>query len=393
MLKKTERKPRVAMYMSSMTRGGAEHVMANLAEHFAMNGYDVSLVTTHKGKDEYDLLEQNVAEYSKNEKVTSDGIRYVNISSSLTRYYSEIDNPEKGGRISNFNKRCKKLTRIWEITNPDVILSFIGKNNMMAVKTSREMHIPTAVSIRANPTLEYPNIQMKLAAEHYYRKASLVIAQCESVRSFFSSAVSNKMVVLKNPVGRRFLETELTMEREKVVVSVGRLYENKRPEMLIDAFAAVLDKIPEYRLVLYGEGELRNQLIQKVKQMRMEERICLPGSTDDIASVLEKSSIYALTSDSEGMPNALIEAMCMGNACISTDCPCGGPRTLIKDKINGLLIPVGDQNALEQALLDTAGNETERKRLAQQALLIREDYNTEKVYDEWEKQLTALMRK
>ena len=393
MLNKTERKPRIAMYMSSMTRGGAEHVMANLAEHFATNGYDVSLVTTHKGKDEYDLLEQNVAEYSKNEKVTSDGIRYVNISSSLTRYYSEIDNPEKGGRISNFNKRCKKLTRIWEITNPDVILSFIGKNNMMAVKTSRKMHIPTAVSIRANPVLEYPNIPMKLAAEHYYRKASLVIVQCENVRSFFSSAVSDKMKVLKNPIGSRFLKTKLPRERKKVIVSVGRLYENKRPEMLIDAFCAVSDKIPEYKLKLYGEGELKDHLIRKVHQMHMEDRISLPGSTDDVASVLENTSVYALTSDSEGMPNALIEAMCMGNACISTDCPCGGPGMLIKNGINGLLIPVGDQKALEKALLSTAGDETEREKLADGAARIRDDYDLEKVYGEWEKQLMALIKR
>lgn len=393
------RRLRIAMYISSMNRGGAEHVMANLISHFVSKGYDVILVTTHKAKCEYALCGREMAEYFAGERKDENGIESVRIhepesdsDGSLIRCYSEIDEPDKGSRISNFRARCRKLEEIWRVTKPDVILSFIGKNNMMAVKTAQKLRIPVAVSVRADPELEYQGEAMKIAAKHYYSKAALVIMQTQESLGFFGEQIRKKAIVLRNPIDPKCLNCDTDDAREKVIMAVGRCDENKRHSMIIDAFAAVSSRLPRYRLVIYGEGELRSRLIAKVRDMGMEDMISLPGVSDEIWAEMKQSSIFVLASDSEGMPNSLIEAMCMGMTCISTDCPCGGPRMLIKDKINGLLIPTGDENALERALVSAADDSDGDRCMAHTAQEMRNIYDSEKVYGEWEKQLKRIAK-
>ena len=393
------RRLRIAMYISSMNRGGAEHVMANLISYFVSSGYDVILVTTHKAECEYTLCGREMTEYSASERKDENGIASAKIhepesgsDGSLIRYYSEIDEQGKGGRISNFRSRCRKLEEIWRAAKPDVILSFIGKNNMMAIKTAQKFRIPVAVSVRADPELEYPGEAMKIAAKHYYLKAALVIMQTQESIGFFGEQIRKKAIVLRNPIDPKFLSCNTDDAREKVIMAVGRCDENKRHSMIIDAFAAVSPRLPGYRLVIYGEGELRNELATKVRDMGMADIISLPGVSDEIWAKMKKSSIFVLASDSEGMPNSLIEAMCMGMTCISTDCPCGGPGMLIEDKINGLLIPVGDQNALERALVFAADNSDNDRNIAHAAQKMRNIYDSEKVYGEWEKQLKRIAK-
>lgn len=393
------RRMRIAMYISSMNRGGAEHVMANLISYFVGKGYEMILVTTHKEQNEYALCGCEKDDYSANESKDKNGISSVRIhepesktDGSLIRYYSEIDDPENGSRAGNFRDRCRRLEDIWWITSPDVILSFIGKNNMMAVKTAQRFHIPVAVSVRADPELEYLGIAMRMAAKHYYRKAALVIMQTEETLGFFGVNIGKKAVMLRNPVEPEFLNCDTGDKRDKVILAVGRCDENKRHSMMIDAFAAVADKIPGYRLVIYGEGELRERLKKKVESLGMDEKISLPGVSDDIAGEMRRASVFILASDSEGMPNSLIEAMCMGMTCISTDCPCGGPRMLIKDKVNGFLIRVGCEKELEKAISAAAADADGDRCVAHAAQRIREIYSSEKVYGEWEYQLKRIAK-
>ena len=393
--------PRLAMYISSMNRGGAEHVMTNLAEHFVGLGWDIRLVTTHRAQNEYSLCGRESSEYSADERTSPEGIVCVTVQEGtpdrpgrLVRYYSEIGPEEEtGSRLHNFRARCAKLTIIWKMTDPDAVLSCIGKNNMMAVKTASRLGIPTAVSVRADPQMEYPSFFMKAAAGYYYRKAAAVIMQTDSTLAFFGNSTARKAVVLKNPVGDRYLTEKLCdiNDREKTIIAVGRNDANKRHEMLVNAFAAVSVNIPDYRLVIYGDGELHERLRERVRQLGMEKRISLPGVTDDAAGAMGRASVFVLTSDTEGMPNSLIEAMCMGMVCISTDCPCGGPHMLIRDGVNGILIPVADQKALEKALLAAASDGEMRIKMSEEAQKMREIYSSERVYGEWEEQLRKIM--
>ncbi len=357
----------VALYISSMRKGGAERVIANLARHFEQSGYGVVLVTTHRAENEYEVPQ------------------------GVKRIISEPSEEElQGGRIHNFFVRFKKLRDIWKQERPDVILSFIGKNNMMALLTSRGLDIPVAVSVRGEPREEYYNGMLRFLARWLFRLADGIVLQTKTCMEFFPTGVRRKAVILKNPVNSAFLCEPYEGEREKTIVAVGRVDENKNHEMLIKAFSQLTDEFPEYKLVIYGDGEKRPELLQLVSDMKLEDKISLPGNIDHVVQAIYKTRVFVLPSNTEGMPNTLIEAMLLGLTVISTDCPCGGPADLIEHDVNGLLTPVGDIDKMRSNLRYVLSHPEKADEMGKRAGQIRESYCPENVLKEWEKYLNLL---
>ncbi len=357
----------IALYISSLRKGGAERVIANLASYLDGKDYRVVIVTTHKAEIEY------------------------TVPDTVIRRISEPDEEElKGGRISNFIARCRKLRNIWKEEKPDVILSFIGKNNMMAILTSRGLGIPVAVSVRGEPNEEYYSRSLKLVAKHLFKLADGVVLQTRQCMEFFPGSIRKKSVILKNPVNPDFFKVRYEGERDKTIVAVGRIDENKNHEMLIRAFSLIAEEYPEYKLIIYGEGEKKHDLETLVKELRLQERILLPGSTDRVADAIYKTRVFVLPSNTEGMPNTLIEAMILGLTVIATDCPCGGPAELIDHEKNGLLTQVGNIEKMKENLQKVLNNLQEADLMGIQARITGEIYRPEKVYEEWEKYLILL---
>ncbi len=359
----------IAMLAGSLTKGGTERVMVNLAEHFVEKGYRVTIVTQYRRENEYPL----------NEKVK--------------RILSDITEEETtGNRVMNFKRRFMKLRGIWKKERPDIILSFIGKNNMMAILTSRFLHIPVAVSVRADPKEEYYNGWMRFGARRLFKHAEGVILQTRRCFEFFPKKVREKAVILLNPVHESFFRERYEGEREKVIVAVGRVDENKNHEMLIRAFAGLAEENPDYKLVIYGEGDCRKKLIKLADELGCGERILLPGSIDHVAEAIYKTRVFVLSSNTEGVPNTLIEAMLMGLTVIATDCPCGGPADLIEDGVNGFLTPVGDVKKMKEKMQYLINNLQTADEMGIEATKTAALYSAEKVYGEWEKFLLSLCK-
>lgn len=357
----------VALYISSLRKGGAERVMVNLADHLSSQGYRVVLVTTHKAEVEYPVSEK------------------------VCRVISEPEGEElKRGRIGNFATRFRKLRNIWKRENPDVILSFIGKNNIMAILTSMGLNIPVAVSVRGEPREEYYSKGLRLLAKSLFGIASGVILQTRESLSFFPDSVKKKAVILKNPINPLFFQKRFEGEREKTIVAVGRIDENKNHQLLIRAFARIANEFPDYRLIIYGEGEKRKELQGLTKDLNLEDRISLPGSIDNVAAKIYKTRVFVLSSDTEGMPNTLVEAMVLGLTVISTDCPCGGPAEIIENKVNGLLTPVNDEKALAENLHFVLNNLQKADEMGKAAAITGEIYRPERICLEWENYLISL---
>lgn len=358
----------IAMLIGDLQKGGAERVMANLAGYFAERGWRVTLVTQYRKENEYSL----------NKKVK--------------RVISDITPEEtSGSRLVNFKRRFMKLRGIWKAERPDVILSFIGKNNIMAILTSRLLHIPVAVSVRGDPPEEYYNAWMRFMARHLFARAAGVILQTRKSFAFFPPRVQARAVLLKNPASGAFFRERYEGKREKTIVAVGRVDENKNHEMLLRAFAGIACRFPGYKLVIYGEGECRQPLIRLAQELGLEGRVLLPGTIDNVADAIYKAGIFVLSSNTEGVPNTLIEAMLMGLTVVSTDCPCGGPAELIKDRVNGMLVPVGDEEAMKKALGLLLGDLALAEELGRNAAKTAESYLPEKVYGDWEKFLLSLV--
>lgn len=357
----------IALYISSMRKGGAERVIANLAEYFDHKGYQVVLVTTHRMEEEY------------------------TVPNAVKRLISEPAEAElQGGRIHNFLARFRKLRSIWKQEQPDVIVSFIGKNNMMAILTSLGLDIPVAVSVRGEPSEEYYNGLLRLAAKVLFRLADGVILQTKHCMDFFPAAIRKKAVILKNPVNPLFFRKPYEGTRENVIVSVGRVDANKNHEMLIRAFAKIADEFADHKLIIYGDGEKRKELIALTEEMGVEERISLPGSIDNVADAIYKTRVFVLSSNTEGMPNTLIEAMLMGLPVIATDCPCGGPAQLIEHKVNGILTPVGDVGRMQESLRYVLEDLQRAEQMGKRARELSIDYRVDTVLGEWEKYLNLL---
>lgn len=361
---------RIALFISSLQKGGSERVMVNLAEFLHKNHYEVILVTQYKQDVEYD------------------------ISPEIRRVFSEPDVDKlQGGRIHNFCVRFATLRDIWKAYNPDVILAFLGKNNLMAIGTSLLLPARVAVSVRGEPTMEYEGKFMQFLAKGMFGLADGVIFQTESAKHFFPKWVQKKARVLPNPLNPLFLHKKYTGAREDKIVAVGRLDENKNQAMLIHAFSKITSEFPNMKLVIYGEGSSREQLEQLVAEKGLEDKVSLPGNITDVAAHIANARIFALTSNTEGMPNSIMEAMALGLPVVSTDCPCGGPATLIQDGENGLLVPVGDAYALSDAFRKILSDDALADKLGENAYKITETLNPDVVNNEWKKYLSNIARK
>lgn len=350
----------IACMISSLIKGGSERVMCNLADYFVQQGNRVTLVTQYQREDEYPL----------NPKVK--------------RILSQITEAEMGrNRISNFIRRFQKLRNIWKTEKPDAILVFIGKNNFMALLTAWGLHIPVVVSVRADPNQEYPNRWMRFMARHLFKKAAGVILQTRACMEFFPKAVQRKSVILHNPVNEVFFENPYEGEREHTIVTVGRIDENKNQALLLRAFALIAADYPDYQIILYGKGDQEENLKQLADNLEIADRVIFAGNVSDVAGKIKKAGVFVLTSNTEGMPNALIEAMVLGLPVIATDCPCGGPRDLIEDGVNGILTPVGDVDKMKENLQHILNDLQNALHMGQTARKSTAIYREKIVYREW----------
>lgn len=359
---------KLAFYIGSLDKGGAERVFVNLAEYFQNKGYQILMVTQYRKEEEYELAE------------------------GIKRILSDIPPEETTrSRLINFYRRVSRLRGIWKKEQPDLVLSCVGKNNFMTIVTTMFTKTKPVVSVVGEAKEEYPSRLMKFLANLLFPYASGVILQTERSRAFFSAKVSKAAVILPNSLNPLFLRERFQGEREKRIVSVGRLDANKNHEMMIRAFAGLADKYPEYTLTVYGEGELRESLQKLIISLTLEERVFLPGVIPDVADKIGRASLFLLTSYSEGISNALIEAMALGLPVIATDVPSGGTQELIRHEENGLIIPTGDEEALKEAMDRLLSDRAFAARLGEQAHKIQERLAPERVNRQWQEYFERIM--
>jgi glycosyltransferase involved in cell wall biosynthesis len=249
------------------------------------------------------------------------------------------------------------------------------------------------VSVRADPDMEYNTLALKSGMLATFGKAAGIVVQTSGAQAWFPKHIQKKCTILPNSVNPSFIRKRYVGEREKAIVMVGRLDANKNQSMVMEAFKeATKDKFEDFRLVLYGDGPDRLKLQRKALSLGIERRVEFKGLVKHVAEHIEKAYMFILASDQEGMPNSLIEAMSLGLACISTDCPCGGPADLIQDEFNGLLVPVGDTQAMAGAIRKLLENRTLAENLGISASKLQNKYAPENVNRMWKEYLDSIMK-
>lgn len=348
-------------------RGGAQRVMSNLVTYFHNKGYEVILA---------------------NDFIRDDKLPHYDVPDGVKRVF--LRQKRKGIPGVKNLQRVINLRRIIKSEKPDIVLSFLGSPNYTTLLASRGLNVKVVTSVRNDPNREYGSTQFKKkTANMLFARADGCVFQTEDASMYFNGNIRSKSRVILNPVGDAFYATQRAEEPQNIV-TFGRLEPQKRHKMLIDAFSEIAGEFPSENLIIYGDGPLRAETEEYCRQKGLENRILLPGNVPDVDQKLSVAKVFVLPSDYEGLPNALMEAMAVGTPAISTDCPCGGPKTLIRDNTQGILFPCGDTKALVEALRKLLSDSELQKTLSENSRIRANDFKPEKIYAMWEEYLSSI---
>lgn len=340
------------MFVSNaMANGGAARVISILAKALSERGSRVGIAVYSAFLEEYPLPKGIAKEYGP-----------------------------KGNSGVSKARRIAWLRSVARRNPNAVIVAFEYFVNMQTLVACAGLPNRVVVSERNDPARVGSEFPTGWLRERLYRRADLLVCQTDEAASYFSDKVKKRVIL--NPL-KEGLPTPYRGVRRKAVVTFCRLERQKNLPMLIHAFSQFHDAYPDYALEIYGDGKERETLTSLIDNLGLAGVAkILPGRLD-VHSVVRDAAMFVLPSDYEGLSNSMLEAMAIGLPVICTDCPCGGARMVIEDGENGLLIPVGDEAALLDAIVRLASDSTPMAKLSQNAVALREKLSASKICSEW----------
>ena len=363
---------KILFHINSMGKGGAERVVSVLSKYFAKEGYDVAVATLWQAEEEYELYEK---------------VRRVHAG------LSEAD--EKKGRLYRAVKRVVNFRSVLKKEKPDIVISFCNKANFRSAYCMAGMKTPLLVSVRNDPKRDYAPYGRSV--RRMEKRAADCVFQTPDAQAFFSPNFQKKSRVIFNPLSEKYLqikEKDTDFEREKRIVTVGRIAKQKNQLLLVKAFEKLTDKYPDMVLQIYGEdgkdGSMEG-LNQYIQEKGLQNKVLFMGQCSQLETEIDKAALFVLPSDYEGMPNVLIEAMALGLPVVATDCPCGGSRLLVDQNVSGMLVNVGDEKQLTEAIDSMLSNPQKAEEMGRNARKVIDKVSPEKICGEWKSYVEELL--
>lgn len=342
---------KIIFVISAMNGGGAERVLATLANRYAGQGDEVTILMVAGDESAYPLDPK------------------VHI---LSIGQASHGNPFIQG------KRLSAMRRYFKAHKDHVIVSFGTQINLFTILSTFGLRNRVIVSERNDPQqCGYKSIRNMI-----YSFGKGFVFQTKEARKHFPEKIRKRSVVIPNPI-RSNLPQPFLCQKEKKIAAVGRLELQKNHMLLLEAFAGFHKNYPEWELHIFGKGTLEQKLKKRAEELEIGGSVVFEGFQHDILEKIKTYGMYVLSSDYEGISNSLMEAMAMGLPCISTDCPIGGSALCIEDCKNGLLTPVRDVGALQKAMERLAGDEMFAERLGRNAIEVRDTFAEQKIADQW----------
>jgi len=361
---------KLLLFIFSLSSGGAERVTANLANHWAAKGWQVNIVT---------LAPQSLDFYQLHPTVRRIALGLAGGSA----------NPLAA--VINNLRRAVALRRALRQIKPDVAVAMMTTANVLLALAAIGLQKTVCIgSERSYPPQSSPGPFWEgLRARVYGRLAALVALTHESAEWLRQHTNARVIPVIPNAVPwpltvqKPKLAWPAALKGRRVLLAVGRLSAEKQYDLLIRVFHVLAEGFPDWMLVILGEGSDRQALEAQVETAGLRERVLFPGRAGNVGQWYEAADLYVMSSRFEGFPNTLAEAMAHRLPAVSFDCDTG-PRDIIRHGVDGLLVPAGDERALEAALRRMMDDEPLRQQMAGRAIEVRERFSMEKVAEAWE---------
>ena len=343
-MKKMKRKDIDVMFVTTtLSGGGAERVVSIWASELAERGYSVAIMLAGRVEKEYPL---------------SPKVR-VECVAPCYEDYKKLSSKDK-----YFRKR-----KIIKGNKPKYVISFLSQNRIWTFLCTLGIRCRTIETIRNSPWHEdIPGGVSGIITKLSFNKCYRIILQSSDQAPYFSRKIQNKAVIIPNPISEMYMDHYKNEfpKCPKIVIAAGRLAPQKNYFMMIDAFASVCAKKETNNVVLKIFGGETNsaytgKLRSYIQKKGLNDKVLLMGRNSAIEDEYSKADIFLMSSDYEGMPNSLAEAMASKLVCISTDCKTG-PRDLINDGVNGFLVPTGNSAEMAEKLIAAINLSVEQRK-------------------------------
>lgn len=323
---------KILFVVPTLTGGGAERVVSILASALSNEKYKVSLLLNTRCENEY-FIDEKVQIYNISEHV----------------------NQQKG-----FLAKILRIYYRYQITKkvqPDITIVFL--NDAIQFLCNIPLKGKFVSTVRVNP--RSGKLMQRVLKYIIVWLSDACLVQNSEQKKYFNKIIQKKTYILPNPIKQDCLVEDIVI-REYItkIVTLGRLTEQKNHQLLIKAFKLARENHPEWMLEIYGQGEEKENLEDLINKLELKNSVFLRGRTKDAKKSLMEADLFVLSSNYEGMPNALLEAMAVGVPSISTDCPTG-PSDIIINNENGVLVKVNDENEMSRAIVKMQDFEFRRK--------------------------------
>ena len=343
---------------STLHAGGSERVMSLLANTFAQKGYEVEIVCINKHLVFYPIDEKVKVWFAEDEVK----------SPSILKKVFWLRNHIKNDR-------------------PDVVIAFMLEVYCVTLASLIGVSVPVISSERIDP--HFFGRAKGLLRWLLLRRTTHLVVQTVRIKDFYSAKLQSRTTIIPNPVTDKVFSLTPTL-KQKRIIAVGRLAYQKNYPMMFRAFAKVHHDFPDWQLVVYGNGPQKDEIRGVIERLGMEGHIILAGKSDHVVEEMNKSSLFVMSSDYEGMSNALLEAVCVGLPVISTDV--SGARDLITEGVNGYIVPVGNERALTLALSSMLSSPEKMDEMGRQSKALAPRFREEQIVGQWEELIKKVVR-
>lgn len=357
---------KVTFLIESLSDGGAERVTSLLANALLKNAHSVNII----------ILNQRENEYYINSKVNKIYLKNNNDNNKVIRIFNKV----------------KVINSLLNSLKSDIVISLaMPQTNALLLPSLLSLKKKVILSERNDPS-RYPNsFFLKKLRSILYLLANSIVFQTEDARSYFNNKIKNKGVIILNPI-KEDLPLSNRKNVKKEIVNFCRLDTQKNLPMLIDAFELLIKDFPDYTLMLYGKGPLEEELKVYANKKVPSQRILFNGYSNNIHESIKDSAMFVSSSNYEGISNSMLESLAMGLPTISTDCPVGGARMVIRSYENGVLVSLNNIEELYRVMKEIIENKELSDTMAENALKIREQLSLDNIANKWNEVVKSVLQ-